>query len=465
VIRATPARVRAGRGGSETLLATATAINAAKRVQSRFRFRAPALDRSQGPHVEPPAESCCRPSSWATHVILASGRRRSPAGRPRPLAGAGRVAGSSGGVCLGARSHAGVPDRRRDTPDQSRSDPDRRPDLSSAGIDGALEVSYDEFTVDIVENRILRSALRRMLSVPRVFAEARAKLTHLDGRLEGVGVVRPRAALPSWQRTRLNERYQPALRLAEVVLRNTSAEAGPAGVQVAAFVVQMWQVFEDFVGTALAESLRRYPGTTQTFPQYRSHLDVPLPGKVRGEVPMALDVVHLVHQRPRLIFDAKYKVAGAAGRYPNADHYQMLAYCTALNVPVAWLVYAHGGGTPVVRIVRNTEVNIVEYPLDLRAEPPALLKQIDRLADHAWAEDLPGLSRRAVSGSGAARFLPVMPGTRVLYQVLARRRPRGAGDRQERGRKAAPGAREASAGEKETKVLTGHGTRHMLDVG
>ncbi len=92
----------------------------------------------------------------------------------------------------------------------------------------------------------------------------------------------------------------------------------------------------------------------------------------------------------------------AAGRYPNADHYQMLAYCTALNGPVAWLVYAHGGGTPVARVVRNTDVNIVEYPLDLRAEPPALLKQIDRLADHAWAEDLRGLSRRAVSGSGAA---------------------------------------------------------------
>jgi 5-methylcytosine-specific restriction enzyme subunit McrC len=42
------------------------------------------------------------------------------------------------------------------------------------------------------------------------------------------------------------------------------------------------------------------------------------------------------------VADAKYKLEYSAGRYPNADHYQMLAYCTALEVPIAWLVYAQG---------------------------------------------------------------------------------------------------------------------------
>ena len=211
-----------------------------------------------------------------------------------------------------------------------------------------LEVTYDEFTTDISENRILRTALRRLMAVPRLAPQTRARLAHLDGRLASCRLIRPGAPLPGWRPTRLNERYQPALRLAELVLRNTSAESGPGGVQVAAFVVPMWRVFEDFVGTALAESLRRFPGRTQTDPQFVSCLDEPLPGHQRGAVTIALDVVHLVHGVPRLIFDAKYKVEDARGRYPNADHYQLLAYCTALSVPVAWLVYAQGSRAPAV---------------------------------------------------------------------------------------------------------------------
>jgi len=101
---------------------------------------------------------------------------------------------------------------------------------------------------------------------------------------------------------------------------------------------------------------------------------------------MALDVVHLVHGVPRLIFDAKYKVEDPRGRYPNADHYQMLAYCTALSVPKAWLVYAQGSRVPTVRRIKNTTISIVEYPLDLRAQPRDVLRQVEKLAQCAWNE-------------------------------------------------------------------------------
>lgn len=84
----------------------------------------------------------------------------------------------------------------------------------------------------------------------------RARVAHLDGRLDGVQLLHAREQIPRWLPTRLNERYQPALRLAEVVLRNCSAEAGLGVVRVAAFVVSMWQVF---VTTALTEALRCLP--------------------------------------------------------------------------------------------------------------------------------------------------------------------------------------------------------------
>jgi len=254
------------------------------------------------------------------------------------------------------------------------------------GLMVPLEVTYDEFTTDIAENRILRTALRRILAVPQLPARARANLSHLDGRLDGAQLIRPGEQLPPWNRTRLNERYQPALRLAELVLRNTSAEARLGGVRVAAFVVPMWQVFEDFVGTAIAESLRRYPGRTQTRPQFVCCLDEAQPGREPGAITMALDAVHLVHGVPRLIFDAKYKTEDPRGRYPNADHYQMLAYCTALSVPVAWLVYAQGSRSQTVRAIKNTMISIVECSLDLRAEPRDLLRQVDELARYAWSE-------------------------------------------------------------------------------
>lgn len=242
-----------------------------------------------------------------------------------------------------------------------------------------LEVTYDEFTVDTVENRILRGALRRMLAVPRVDQEVRRRLLHLDARLEGAGFHRPGDRLPRWVPSRQNLRYQPALRLAEVVLRNVSASAGAGELPVASFVVPMAKVYEDFVTTALTEALQGRPGRTEA--QYTTWLDEQAPGHRHGAVRMEVDVVHLDRAgRPQVVFDAKYKAASPKGEYPNADHYQMLAYCTALQVPVAWLVYAQGVTAPARRRVRHTGITVVEYPLDLSARPRALLEQVAELA-------------------------------------------------------------------------------------
>jgi 5-methylcytosine-specific restriction enzyme subunit McrC len=245
-----------------------------------------------------------------------------------------------------------------------------------------VEVTYDEFTVDIPENQILRTAVRRMLGVPGLSDSAAGRLAHVDGRLVEVSVLRQGQPIPTWQPTRLNQRYHAALRLSELILKNLSAEAGDGNVQVAAFVVNMAKVFEDFVGTALTEALRRYPGVTRL--QYPDHLDERAPGEAVG-IPMRVDIVHSVGGTPRLVFDAKYKAAGPGDTYPNADHYQMLAYCTALRVPTAWLVYA-GGDEPHTRKIRHTDVEVVEYPLDLRAEPRQLLEQVGLLARRAWTQ-------------------------------------------------------------------------------
>lgn len=246
-----------------------------------------------------------------------------------------------------------------------------------------LEVSYDDFTVDIPENRVLRAAVRLMMQVPRLSDDVRWRLAHLDSKLDGVSELRFGAALPVWAESRLNERYVPALRLAEIILRNMSAEAGPGRHSVASFVVNMATVFEDFLTTALKEALDRCSG--ETVGQYQAFLDEAEPEGRRGDrVRMLVDIVHSIDGVPAMVFDAKYKAASPSGAYPNADHYQMLAYCTALGVSRAWLIYA-GPGQARVRRVRNSEVSVVEYPIDLSQTPEDLLARVRDLADRAYS--------------------------------------------------------------------------------
>lgn len=242
-----------------------------------------------------------------------------------------------------------------------------------------IEVTFDDFAVDTAENRILRAALRRMLTVPRLAPEMRRRLLHLDARLEGVRVLAPGAPIPAWSPSRLNERYQPALRLAEIVLRHAAAKPGrDAALEVASFVVVMWKVFEDFVTVALTEALARLPGRTE------AQLPAFLAGAGdwrRGTISMNVDVAHRdAAGRPSVVFDAKYKVASPTGRYANVDHYQMLAYCTALGVPRAWLIYAGGGSSARVRKIKNTAVEVVECPLDLSQTPDLVLARVAAIA-------------------------------------------------------------------------------------
>jgi 5-methylcytosine-specific restriction enzyme subunit McrC len=235
-----------------------------------------------------------------------------------------------------------------------------------------LDVRYDEYAADIPENELLRTALRRMLLVSRLPSTVRARLTHLDGRLDGVRILAPGAPLPKWRLTRLNARYAAALRLAEIVLRNQSAEAGPGGITIAAFVVSIAKVFEDFVAIALREAFAAWPGQTRA--QYPDHLDYERTISIRP------DVVHVVAGRPVAVLDAKYKLEDASSGYPNADVYQMLAYCTTLNLSRGWLVYAQGDAPRVPLRVKNTSIDIVRRPLDLSAPPADLLSQVGMLA-------------------------------------------------------------------------------------
>ncbi|SER17650.1 5-methylcytosine-specific restriction enzyme subunit McrC [Lentzea xinjiangensis] len=239
-----------------------------------------------------------------------------------------------------------------------------------------VETSHDEYTTDIPENQLLRAAVQRMLSVPRIHDSVQRRLRHVESQLLTISQLPARAPLPRWRPSRLNLRYQPALRIAEIVLNTLSFEVGQDGLSIATFIVNMEKVFEDFVTTALTEAWSTTPGYTRG--QFPAKLDT------GGAISMQVDVVHVVDGKPRFVVDAKYKRPSARGNYPNADLYQVLAYCTALQVERGWLVYPSGTAGVRPRRVLHSPITITEYPLDLDVPPRELLAQVEELAQSAW---------------------------------------------------------------------------------
>lgn len=241
------------------------------------------------------------------------------------------------------------------------------------GLAFPLEIRHDEFTTDIPENRILRTACERMLAVPRVDADAQRKLRRLLREFTDVTPLARGEPIPRWQPTRLNARYHSALRLAGIVLRATSVEHGPGGVTFSGFLFDMPTLFEEFVTVALRESLEgEYGG--RVIGQDRGYfLDE------ANRISIRPDIVWYLRGRTVAVADAKYKVEQPTG-YPNADLYQMLAYCTALRLTRGHLIYAKGAGEAVTHTVREAGVEIIGHALELDAAPTLLLDQISDLA-------------------------------------------------------------------------------------
>ncbi|WP_427167336.1 McrC family protein [Streptomyces sp. C1-1] len=235
-----------------------------------------------------------------------------------------------------------------------------------------VEVEYDEFTTDIAENRLLRAAVERLLRLPGVPHDVRRGLLHQRARLADVTVIQRGQPLPAWQPNRLNSRYQHALRLARTVLEDASVEHAPGGLRVDGFLFDMNKLFEDFVTVALREACRRLGHSARL--QDSHHLDEAAAIRMRPDF-----VLYEPGGAPCAVVDAKYKAEKQEG-FPDADLYQMLAYCTALGLREGHLVYAKGNASHAAHTVRHAGIVIHQHALDLDQEPFGLLSDVEEVA-------------------------------------------------------------------------------------
>lgn len=240
------------------------------------------------------------------------------------------------------------------------------------GLALPVEVRYDDYNIDTPENQILLSAVRRLHRLPGVPPPTRNALHRIASALADVTLLTAGAPLPETPPNRFNNRYQPALRLARLILAGTSIEHVHGSTLGAGFVFDLNAVFEDWLTTALRRAIEpRYGGTV--IRQHQMHLDHD------HRLPLARPDITWWDQRQCLaVIDAKYKAPGSTP--PTDDIYQILAYCTALKLAHGHLVYASPGARPAAYHLKGSETLINAHHLDLSTSLIELHKQIDDVA-------------------------------------------------------------------------------------
>ncbi|WP_317494088.1 5-methylcytosine restriction system specificity protein McrC [Haloechinothrix sp. LS1_15] len=156
------------------------------------------------------------------------------------------------------------------------------------------------------------------------------------------------------------------------------------------FLFNLATVFEDFVTVALRDAL-----ASHCVMQATHHLDE------RDAVRVVPDLVqYAADGTPLAVADAKYKAERPEG-FPDADLYQMLAYCTALNLQEGHLVYAKGTAPHGSHRVKHAGIDIHQHALDLDQAPSALLADVHVIAERLTPDRL--TPRRRPAGPARAR--------------------------------------------------------------
>lgn len=237
------------------------------------------------------------------------------------------------------------------------------------------EVRFDEFSIDIPENQILRTALHRLRAVPLRDPKLRRALGALEEAFVGVTLLRDLRRLPEVAVTRLNRHYAPALDLARRILQELSLRMAGRGQSGQGFLLDMNRLFEDFVTCALREALGL---SEKSFPQNARGRSLTL--DEAGKIRLLPDLSWWRGNRCIFLGDLKYKREdGGLGKHP--DLYQLLSYVVAAGLDVGTLIYATGNGQVRRHLVRHAGKRLEVCGLNLDTEPTELLREIEALAD------------------------------------------------------------------------------------
>ena len=229
--------------------------------------------------------------------------------------------------------------------------------------------SFEDYTLDGIENRALLAALLAIAS-NGVLLQARRRVAHkLTGDFAGVSAVPMMAKdVGAINCDRLSAHYEPVLRLAQVILASMGLSNDFGGVESNGFMLNMNRLFEQFIYRRLYHLLS--PDGIAVNEQRQFAFD---------EQQQAVIKPDLVLQSPRgrrLVADTKYKDK----RDPEpADLYQMLTYCRVLHVTHGILITLGNHATRRYR-VHDGETTIEVVPVNLDGSVADVHASVDALA-------------------------------------------------------------------------------------
>lgn len=203
---------------------------------------------------------------------------------------------------------------------------------------------FDEFQADNPLNQILKAAVRLLLKAAKDLTNQR-QLAELLLIFEGISDA-PASSLP-WHKVnfdRLNDRYRPSFKLAELFLKKTPPDVSGGRAMGFSLFFDMNSLFEEYIGRVAARVFRpcgiqvRLQG-----PQRFLAVD-----ELSGSSAFAMkpDVAGMKDGHTVWIIDTKWKQLSSEEARDGAaqsDLYQMYAYANNYACPNVVLLYPHHG--------------------------------------------------------------------------------------------------------------------------
>ena len=192
---------------------------------------------------------------------------------------------------------------------------------------------FNEFTGDILENRILKYALRRLSCLSFGDISLKIRINKLLHHLDPVSYEIIRDSdfeIVERRYTRLNEHYKPLVRISRILIENTSFNLQTQGkMRFWSFLVDMNKLFQKF----LTFCLRGLHGfDINPTPTYK--------WDVEGLTTISPDIVIGKDKKLKLVVDAKYKQIDLEKKKVYGDDVRQVGdYCTTLGLENGILVY------------------------------------------------------------------------------------------------------------------------------
>lgn len=124
------------------------------------------------------------------------------------------------------------------------------------GIPFPVDLRFDEFTEDILANRLVKAAAARLGRMTLHTGKARQGLGWIAATLENVSLLEfRRKRVPRVRFDRLNEHYRLVVGLARLILIHSEFESCRGDVRASGILIDMNKLFQEFFMLALRETL------------------------------------------------------------------------------------------------------------------------------------------------------------------------------------------------------------------